>query len=161
MKKDNEKAKRSYIGVDHVRKLPKLPYGQGRFSWVDKRYETIRLDVQYRAKADNKVYRLSVTGKTTRECFEKMDVKKRAKEKEIESRVRVSLENPNVTLANAMIDWLLNKKAPSKKARTIDRDEVTIKNQIDGYEIGRTPVVNLTPNQIEEHIFFLAVSSRK
>lgn len=155
MKKGDKKPKRAFIGADHTRKLPNLPRGQGTFAWVDGRQETMRYDRRYKAKADGKTYRLTATGKTSKECFDKMDAKIEAKEKELEAKIKVSLENPNVTLANAMIDWLLNKKAPSKKARTIDRDEVTIKNQIDGYEIGQTPVVNITPNQIEEHIFFL------
>lgn len=133
-------------------KIPKMPYGQGSFTQVG---NSLRLAVQYRAKADNKVYRLTVTGKTAKECIEKMDAKKREKEQEVRKKRKVSLENPTVILSAAMTDWLMKTKLDNKKARTVDRDEVTIRNQIDGYEIGRTPVVYVTAKDIEDHISFL------
>lgn len=130
-------------------KIPKMPYGQGSFVLVG---DKLRLAVQYRAKADNKVYRLTVTGKTAKECIEKMDAKKRDKEKEVAAKYRASLENPTVVLSAAMTDWLLKTKLDKKKARTVDRDEVTIRNQIDGYRIGRTPVIEVSGRDVEEHI---------
>lgn len=138
-------------------KIPKMPYGQGSFTQVR---NSLRLAVQYRAKADGKVYRLTVTGKTAKECIEKMDAKKREKEEEVRRKYKSSLENPTVVLSAAMFDWLMKMKLDKRKARTVDRDEVTIKNQIDGHRIGRTPVAEVTADDISEHISALQNKAR-
>lgn len=138
-----------------AKKLPVVPYGQGGFDWLDEANCVMRYRLSYKAHADGKTYRLSVTGKTAKECFALMEAKKRQKESEASRSHRMSVDNKNVSLANAMYSWLADSKQSRSKATTYDRDECTIRNQIDGYPIGRTRVLSVNADDISEHIHYL------
>lgn len=138
-----------------AKKLPELPYGQGGFDWLDEANGIMRYRLSYKANADGKTYRLSVTGKSARECFNLMDAKKRQKEKDASRLFRTSMDNKAVSLSNAMLNWLKNTKNSKNKATTYDRDECTIRNQIDGYPIGRTCACSVDADDIMKHIHYL------
>lgn len=119
--------------------LPKLPYGQGSFSYH-------REKIQFRKRLEdingNKVSKV-VTCDTVRECLEEMNKIERnlIKQKAIEN---------NKTLASAMYDWLNNIKKNTLKPQSFKRLQSTIKNQIDNNLIGGFPYQTIESNNIQD-----------
>ena len=119
--------------------LPKLPYGQGSFSYH-------REKIQFRKRLEdingNKVSKV-VTCDTVRECLEEMNKIERnlIKQKAIEN---------NKTLASAMYDWLNNIKKNTLKPQSFKRLQSTIKNQIDDNLIGGFPYQTIESNNIQD-----------
>ena len=119
--------------------LPKLPYGQGSFSYH-------REKIQFRKRLEdingNKVSKV-VTCDTVRECLEEMNKIERnlMKQKAIEN---------NKTLASAMYDWLNNIKKNTLKPQSFKRLQSTIKNQIDSNLIGGFPYQTIESNNIQD-----------
>lgn len=126
--------------------LPKLPHGQGSFSqYRDK------IRYQKNIKINNKTFRLIVYGNTVNECLSLMAKKEKQESKRIVREDKHSLQDRTVVLSDAMHDWL-SQYLGSVKNNTYDRMECIINNQIDGYEIGRERVIDISSKDIENHL---------
>ena len=128
------------------KELPKLPHGQGSFSWY-------RDKVRYQKtiKILGKQIRITVYGDSAKECLTLMSEKELAETNRIKKISKHSLQDETVTLADAMYDWLRLSLGKIKN-NSYDRIECTIKNQIACYEIGQTRVIDITSNDIENHL---------
>lgn len=144
-----------------AKKLPELPYGQGTFSWYNDEHTRIRFLRNYKCKADGKSYRLEVVGASVQECYDKMDKKERKVEQEKGKAFRTSLENQNVTLENALYDWLAKTKKDKIKANAYDRIECTINNQIAKHDIRLWRVLDIEEKDIKEHLDYLQHNTDK
>ena len=80
--------------------LPKLPYGQGSYSWADDSMEKIRLRKRVNGKYE------SVTGSSIRECNKLMNELERCKEKEKKRRALDNPSNRTLTLAQSTFKWM-------------------------------------------------------
>lgn len=104
--------------------LPKLPYGQGNYSWKDASHTRIKF--RKRINGENK----SVTGVTVQECNRKM--------KELEIRLETEKkeswkQNPNnaaLTLVQSAKAWMETFKLTTLKGKSYDTLESTFTNQI-------------------------------
>lgn len=146
------------------KELPKLPYGQGSFSWANKEHTNIKFQRVY-DNSNNEIIgdktwkngriRLIVYGRTVNECFSKMT----AKEQKLKSlnlgRCKSKNANKTTLLSTSMLAWLFATKSNKNKANSIDRDECTIRNQIEPYDIGSMVVSEIQPEDIEKHIHML------
>lgn len=138
--------------------LPKMPRGQGSFSWENDEHTKIRFQKSYKTKADGKTYRLTVIGSTVNECFEAMDRKQEEKEKQVlkeEQEYVESMDSPIATLDNAMREWLKLTKYRSRKATAYDRNEVTLEQQIARHRLGKTRICDIKSKDIIKHLNYL------
>lgn len=140
-------------------KLPRLPHGQGSFSWRDSTHTKIKFQRNYKSKTDGKTYRLQATAATVKECYELMEHKEQEKEAEIKRTYRHSLDNRTVILSDAIREWLVKTKMDRNKANSFDRDECTLDNQIEKYDIGRLQAIEVTADDISKHLDFLLYSA--
>lgn len=122
-----------------------MAYGDGAFREYN---GGIRFEVYHESKIDGKTYRLSVTGRTKKECREKMDAKIAKKEEEIKLNFRHSLENQTVIMQDPILDWLKRAKWGKVKASSYDRYERTIKNHIENTKFGRTQAIMVTSKDV-------------
>lgn len=133
------------------KELPKLPYGQGSFSWANKEHTNIKFQRLYDLPdSPSKKVRLIVYGRSVNECFSKMADKEKS--------VRLpskGIQGDKAILSNMMLRWLFVAKSKKNKANSIDRDECTIKNQIESYDIGNMAVDEIEPKDIKDHIHYL------
>lgn len=137
------------------KKLPKLPYGQGSFSWANPEHTNIKFQRLYKSADSRKKIRLIVYGRTISECYAKMD-KKASEQKAQESVLLIRSKNDKTTiLSDLMYEWLFESKTNKNKANSVDRDECTIKNQIEPYDIGNMSVEEIETKDITDHIHFL------
>ena len=141
--------------MNRATQLPKLPYGQGGFTW-NANHTAIKFQKNYKSKTDGKTYRLSVTAPTIRECYAAMERRVEEKENYIKTRFKHSLDDRTVILSDAIRDWLIKTKLGKNKANSFDRCECTLNNQIEPYEIGRMQAVEVEPKDISEHLEYLA-----
>lgn len=122
--------------------LPKLPYGQGSFSYARNG------KIEYKKKielSDGRKIRRSVTGNTIRECMNEM-----AKlEKEL---IKQSKQAKNETLYDAMNAWLVAVKYPTLKTQSYRRLESVVRNQIEKSPIGHTRYNMVTNEEIQSLI---------
>lgn len=139
--------------------LPKLPYGQGSFSWRDDSHTTIKFQRNYKSKTDGKTYRLRATAPTVKECYALMEQKEAEKEEEIKRTYRHTLEDRTVILSDAIRDWMYKTKFNKNKANSFDRCECTLNNQIENYPIGRMQAVDVESKDIIEHLDYLFYSA--
>ena len=128
-------------------KLPILGKGQGTFDWVDDTHTMMRYRKVYTAPGTLYSKRLSVRGMTPNECYTKM----REKELEFEQEALLNVENPNLSLADAMKVWL-KKKQKRVKASTYDRNERTLENQIEGYRLGEVRTIDISARMLQQHL---------
>lgn len=135
--------------------LPKLPHGMGSFQWANDEKTNIRFQRTYICSSSGTKHRLTVYGRTTDECFAKMDKKINELEDREAKAFQTSILNPEVKLTDALFDWLENEKRGRNKDRSCDREECTIKNQISPYELGDTMALKVTGEQIQGHLQFL------
>lgn len=140
-------------------KLPKLPHGQGSFSWRDSTHTKIKFQRNYKSKTDGKTYRLQATASTVKECYALIEQKEHEKESEIKRAYKHSLDNRTVILSDAIREWLVKTKMNKNKANSFDRDECTLNNQIEKYDIGRLQAIDVTADDIAEHLDFLLYSA--
>jgi integrase len=127
------------------KELPKLPYGQGSMAYVPGRDDLI----QFKKKINGK--RITVYGKTSRECLSRM------KEKEAELNEKEKLHHPTETnavalLQDAISEWLVTFKKPMLKGRSYDTIEGTYLNQIKDTSLGRTSIQFVTSNDVQRHL---------
>lgn len=132
--------------------LPNLPYGQGSFFWDNEEHTRIRFLRNYKCKVDGKKYRLTVVGESVQDCYDKMEQREKIVEQEKGKAYRNSIENPNVTLANALYGWLQGTKSATTKAASYDRVECVIRNQVEGYDIALWRVVDITEKDLNKHL---------
>lgn len=119
--------------------LPKLPYGQGNYSWKDATHTRIKF-----RKRINGEYK-SVTGTTVQECNKKM--------KELEIRLETEKkeswkQNPNnsaLTLTQSAKAWMETFKLTTLKGKSYDTLESTFTNQIMS-----APFANFQPTAITD-----------
>lgn len=143
------------------KKLPKLPYGQGSFSWANSEHTNIKFQRIFKNDINNKKIRLIVYGKTINECYENMKKKERFQKQQALVVLERNFFDKNVLLSSAMLSWLKTTKMDKNKANSYDRDECTILNQIEPYEIGLTPVIEVEKKDIERHLHFLQYEYNK
>lgn len=135
-----------------TKKLPKLPYGQGTFSWDNTK---IKFQKNYKCEADGKTYRLAVRGTSVNECYTLMRTKEREKERAVITKVQDAVDAPTALLATAMQQWLEETKSRTRKATAYDRNEVTLQQQIVGYQIGKTQIRFIQSKDIVSHLRYL------
>lgn len=126
-----------------------MPHGDGYFEKYKKGY---RFYYHYHCDLDDRVYRLTVTGRTQDECRTKMNKKKRDKKAEVQAEIDRTADRPFISLQEAMSQWLKEEKAGKVKASTYDRNERTLKNDIEGSTIGKKQAAKITPNDISSHL---------
>lgn len=127
--------------MDNTPKLPKLPQGEGSFTWIESKEV-----VQYRKIVNGK--RLAVYGKDVKEAMKKM----KAKEKQAVTDIK---KEKNITFGDAIKKWFFTRKKNTLKSRSFDREENTINNQILRYTISHIQLSVITGNDIQEHLDFL------
>ena len=135
--------------------LPKLPYGQGAFTWRDDSHTLLRYQKTVKLGEDERTYRLSVSGASVSECMDKMKKKERSLERDYVYESQDSAESPTAILGDAMRDWLKLTKYNSTKATTFDRNELTLVNQIIPFSVGKKQVEAVTSRNVTEHLLFL------
>lgn len=126
--------------------IPKLPYGEGTISIYSE--ELYIYKKTYKSSSGQKK-RLTVYGKTIKECFNNMREKERSFEQE--SNVKASKK----ILTDALNEWLQLTKLHVLKSTSYDRLESTIRNQIAEYDIGSTRYQQITSSDIQNHINLL------
>lgn len=118
--------------------IPKLPYGQGTINIMPDGETYI-----YKKSVGGK--RRSVYGASVKEVMAAMsslerDIRKGEARKE------------NVTLAEAMYDWLEKYKKPKLKKTSYDTLRKTISSRIDDHDIGLTRMSAIDSDMIQEHL---------
>ena len=97
------------------KKLPKLPYGQGSFTWANEEHTNIKFQKLYTNKFDKsdkpRKKRLIVYGRSISECYERMSEKERLENSQNKAVYKASIFNKNVILSSAMYDWLKKSKS--------------------------------------------------
>lgn len=132
------------------KEVPKVAYGQGVFDVL--KSGSLRYRLNYTPTGSTKTYRLSVSGKTKTECFRKMEEKKlEAVRGDLTTRSR----SDNVLLKEAMEAWLFDTKPGTRKERTIDRDECTLRTLISPFPISQVKVGKITSEAVTKHLQFL------
>lgn len=126
-----------------------MAYGDGTF---ENRKGGYRYSVYYRCKIDDKTYRLSTVGKTKSECREKMKKKIAEKNAEVKQALMHSVENRNVRLQTALLDYIKREKYGKVKLSTYDRIERTLKNHIDDTDLGQKMAIEVTSKEISDFI---------
>lgn len=107
------------------------------------------------AKIEGTVYKLQVTGRTKAECKAKM------KALEDSKKMNITVAGNTITLAELCKKHLQYQIQQKIKVRpkTIDRDECTIRNQIEKYDIGTFQAQSICPYEISEHIDILLMQN--
>jgi len=137
---------------DEKKNKLKLKRGEGNLYWVDKEKTRMRLRRHYRCEANGKIYTLSVTSTSSDECFRLMTEKEGATEIAAKEKYKHSLDNPDVTLAGGIEDWLETFKYGNMKANAYDRLECTLENQIRAFPIGNTKIKDIDDRDIIMHL---------
>jgi integrase len=142
-------------------KLPVLPRGQGGFYWAGREKKFLRYRMTYLCRADGKKYVLSVEAATDKECYRLMDIRKQEIEEFANEKYKHSLDNPNVTLTGAIMDWMETFKFNAIKENAYDRIECTLNNQIKAYPIGNIRAKDVTDREIVNHLKILSHDNNK
>ncbi len=133
-KKDNK----SINNEERKISIPKLPYGQGTINIMPDGETYI-----YKKNIEGK--RRSVYGKSVKEVMSLMS----ALERDIKSK---KVHKENITLAEAMYNWLERYKKPKLKKTSYDTLRKTISSRIDNHDIGLTRVYAIDADMIQEHL---------
>ena len=125
------------------KKLPKLPFGQGSFSYYGKGNKII---YKKRAILSNGLKKdLSVTGDTPNECMKKMEILIRETENEF------NVIRTGASVGEAMQTWVDSVKKPELKAQSYTRLRSTVR-QIAEDPIADYPYQIIKPEQIQAYI---------
>lgn len=108
--------------------LPKLPYGQGSYSWKDSTHTTIRYKKSVTDGYNSKT--LSVVGETIQECNRKMKEKEKKWNHNITLKKNSDPKNPTLIFSKAAFNWMTTFKMPQLKGKSYDTMESTYNNQI-------------------------------
>lgn len=121
-----------------MKKLPKLPYGQGSFS-----YHNDLIAYRKRVKFNDGSYTTkTIYGKTPQECMDKMRQFELAEKKQ-------NLASSQILLLDAMNEWLENIKKPTLKPQSYIRLQSTIKNQIGESDIGHFRYQSISSKELQ------------
>ena len=132
-----------------------MAFGDGTFaSRGDRKGYEFKKTVHFE---DGSKKRLTVYGKTQKECREKMNAKIREEEKALKAKTN-SEEIPLGEVINA---WAFKNKFKRVKAKTYDRIESIILNEIQPYELGTMPVRLIVSKDINEHLNHLLYSAER
>lgn len=128
-----------------VNKIPKLPYGEGTISI----FNDEKLIYKKSIKVDGQSIRVSVYGKTPKECMTNM----RLKESEIRDKKHKSdaIKNQDNLLADELNKWLDNVKQLELKPQSFRRLKSTIK-RINNSSIGHYSYTSVTTDDIQAFI---------
>ena len=118
--------------------IPKLPYGQGTINMMPDGETYI-----YKKSVGGK--RRSVYGASVKEVMAAMS----SLERDIR---KGEVRKENVTLAEAMYEWLEKYKKPKLKKTSYDTLRKTISSRIDGHDIGLTRMSAIDADMIQEHL---------
>ncbi len=113
--------------------------------------------VQYGTKSNGKPRIVNVTGKTKKECKDKM------KEKLEKLDGPVCIEDcSKITLTELCYKHFNADLTETEKLKDTgaDRREVTIKNQVAKYDIGKLQVMAITPQDVYQHIEYLIANTK-
>lgn len=138
----NNKSNRRPKGTGHFDK-----YGKGGY----------RLRLQVGTKEDGKPKIITAVGKTQDECWRKI----RKKMKLYKSSNYAEIDYQKITVAELCykhLDAHLSEK-DRLKAKSADRREGTIKNQIEKYSIGDMQIASVRPTDISAHIEYLIANT--
>lgn len=117
--------------------------GEGSWTQNENRSWTYRLG--YGVKADGKRKTHTVTAATKEECRQLM----RAKKREWDRQNECGVELKNETLTGMCKRYTASKKMENTSR---DREECTIRNQLEPYPLGRMQVQAIKPVDVEDHI---------
>lgn len=121
-----------------MKKLPKLPYGQGSFS-----YHNDLIAYRKRVKFNDGSYiTKTIYGKTPQECMDKMRQFELAGKKQ-------NLSSSQIILLDAMNEWLTNIKKTTLKQQSYIRLQSTIKNQIGESDIGHFRYQSISSKELQ------------
>lgn len=118
--------------------IPKLPYGQGTINMMPDGETYI-----YKKSVSGK--RRSVYGASVKEVMAAMS----SLERDIR---KGEVRKENVTLAEAMYEWLEKYKKPKLKKTSYDTLRKIISSRIDGHDIGLTRMSAIDADMIQEHL---------
>lgn len=126
--------------------LPKLPYGQGSYSWADESMEKIRLRKRVNGKYE------SVTGRSIQECNRLMSELERCKEKEKKRRALDNPSNRTLTLAQSAFKWMDTFKKPILKGKAYDTQEDTYNNWIATAPFANYQYMSVTDSDVQDYL---------
>lgn len=133
--------------------LPKLPYGQGSYSWYDIDNQIIRYKKPIPDTKPTKY--LSVNGSTIQECNRKMKEKEKEYNDEVERRKKRDADNAMLTFAKASYNWMSTFKAAQLKGKSYDTVECTYNNQIVNAPFANYQTESITDMEIQEYLNYL------
>ena len=121
-----------------MKKLPKLPYGQGSFS-----YHNDLIAYRKRIKSDNGSHETkTIYGQTPQECMEKMKQYEKNAQKQ-------NYDASNKILLDAMNDWVDTIKKPTLKSQSYTRLKSVIKPQIGNSDIAHFQYKSIKSDEIQ------------
>lgn len=137
-----------------MKELPKLPYGQGYYSWVNKEHTSIRYKKQV-VYDNNNVTTLSVNGKTIAECNKKMREREKEWREECERRVLSSPRNQTLTFAKVSFEWMDTFKKAQLKGKAYDTIESTYNTHIATAPFATYQTESITDAEIQRYLIQL------
>lgn len=136
-----KKEKDVKIPQSEIKKIPKLPKGEGSISLVKDGTK-----LMYRKVINKK--RETVYGNTVSEVFKKM------REKEKSGKKVAKIEAVRI-LENEIYDYLFTVKKPKLKPKSFARDIQVFENQIQGYSLAKMRIPSITSKDIQMHLNIL------
>lgn len=126
--------------------LPKLPYGQGSYSWQDSEHSRIKF-----RKRVNGEYK-TVAGISIQECNKKMKELEKQVENEKKERWKNNSSNEALTLAQSAKAWMETFKSATLKGKSYDTFESTYTNQIMTAPFAKFQVAAVTDIDIQSYL---------
>ena len=130
--------------------LPKLPYGEGSYSWHDREKGIIRfrkmIGVGEHKKSD------SVTGASIAECNRKMKKKEQNYIDTCKHKQQQDPKNKSLTFAQSTYNWMTTFKVSTLKGRSYDTMESTYQTHVLTTPFAKCPVEAVSDVDIQNHI---------
>ena len=102
-------------------KLPKLPYGQGSYSWEDSSHTKIRFKKTISDGYNSQI--ISVSAKSIQECNKKMREKEAMCRKKLTMHSQQDPHNRTIPFAQAAYNWMTTFKSEQLKGKSYDTFE--------------------------------------
>lgn len=132
--------KKEKINDEEIAKVEKTKFPRGMGSMYVNKDHTY---IIFKKSLDGK--QIVVKDVTVKRVLEKM----RQKEKEVES---YNKKQEKTILSDALMEWIFLEKKKTIKASTRERNEITVRNQITPYSIGKQRYMEITPNDIRHYL---------